>query len=53
MMTRLNAISIVAPFAVPSTRMLAGAFRLRNSESGFGGRRTPISGELTRPPDRC
>lgn len=53
MMTSSIAINIILPFAMPSACPLGGAFRPRHSESGFAGRRLPISRELTRPPDRC
>lgn len=53
MLTSLSALSTVAPFATPSACPGVGEFRPRYSESGFGGRRAPVSRELTRPPDRC
>lgn len=56
-MQRQIALSIAVPFAVPFVAPVTfiGVAVLGRARvaRGFVGRRMPISGDLTRPPDRC
>jgi hypothetical protein len=47
------ALSIAVPFAAPVALIGVAALRRTRDAGGFVGRPVPITGDLTRPPDRC
>lgn len=52
-MQRQIALSIAVPFVAPVAFIGVAALRRTRGAGGFVGRPMPISGDLTRPPDRC
>lgn len=47
------AMPFALPIAVPAALIGVVALRRTRDASGFFGRAMPITGDLTRPPDRC